>query len=219
MAETNYPSLSTLLPDGGLPDILGTVGESAEDLLDRIRYRNLIVETSPDNDAKFYSLTLITKELAFELFGSGLKLILFPAEDTGAGADTGGDDSSGDDETTGQGSEATSEFDVTFEYRWAILKYVPDFEMLSFAGTAKSFFNIFLELADITEAEFLTGIVEVFIDDPAPYQALIDKLKQEPGGGSPLAGLTLVNQPVGFTEIEYRPTNRGGQCRSLRVSL
>ena len=121
MAETNYPSLSTLLPDGGLPDILGTVGESAENLLDRIRYRNLIVETSPDNDAKFYSLTLITKELAVELFGSGLKLILFPAEDSS------------------QGSEATSEFDVTFEYRWAILKYVPDFEMLSFAGTAKSF--------------------------------------------------------------------------------
>jgi hypothetical protein len=204
MAETNYPPLSKLLPNGGLPDILGTVGESAENLLDRIRYRNLIVETSPDNDARFYSLTLVTKEIAFDLFGSGLKLILFPAEESEAGAGTGdGSNGEDDEEAIDQGSEATSEFDVTFEYQWAIRKYVPEFDMLSFAESAKSFFNIFLEFVDITEAEFLAGIVEVFIDDPAPYQALIDKLKQWQGGASPLVGLTLANQPVGFTEIEY----------------
>src|SRR6185369_8798383 len=54
-----------------------------------------------------------------------------------------------------------------------------------------------------TDAEFLTGIIEVFIDDPAPYQALVDKLKQWQGGSSPLANLDLTNQPVGYSEIEY----------------
>lgn len=190
MAEQNYPPLSTLLPNGGLPESLGAVGESAENLIDRIRYRNLIVETSPDNDAKFYSLTLIAKELALDLFGSGLKLILFPAEESS--------------DPIGQGSSlATSELDIVFEYSWAIRKYVPDFEILSFAGSAKAFFEVFLELVDITEAEFLTGIIEAFIDDPAPYQALVDKLKQWQGGSSPLSGLTLANPPVGYTEIEY----------------
>lgn len=172
------PAITTMLDLSALPSVFGPL----DTLVSKVRYRDLIVETSPENDGKFYSLTIVTQELALDLFGSGFKLIFFPAADSTAGE---------------------SEFDVSFEYRWGILRYVPEFDFSSFAGTGKAFFHIFLELVDITEAQFLAGIVEVFIDDPTPYQALVDKLKQWQGGGAPLAGLTLANQPAGFTEIEY----------------
>jgi hypothetical protein len=178
----NLPSVSTLISKEWIPQGLSSVEAGIDAALAKLRYRNLVIERSTDNVTSYSGLTLVTSQFALDLFGSGLKLVFFPAADQ---------------------NSAESEFKLAIEYRWAILRYVPDFEMLSFAGGAKSFFNIFLELVDITEAEFLTGIVEVFIDDPAPYQALIDKLKQWQGGASPLTGLTLANQPVGFTEIEY----------------
>jgi hypothetical protein len=173
-----HPSLANLLDLSALPGAFGAV----DTLASKVRYRNLIVGNSPENDGRFYSLTIVTRELALDLFGSGMKLIFFPAAD----------------ETAGE-----SEIDASFEYRWGILRYLPEFDMSSFAGTGKAFFHIFLELVDITEAQFLTGVVESFIEDPAPYQALIDKLKQWQGGNSPLAGLTLSNAPSGSTEIEY----------------
>jgi hypothetical protein len=182
MPGSNYPSLSTLLSPEQLLGDLGILGAAADNLLSRIRYRNFIVESSPGNDAKFYSLTIVTRELAIDLFGSGLSLIFFPADDPNL---------------------PESEFDVSFEYRWAILRYLPEFDTLSFGNTAKAFFNIFLSLTELTEAQFLDGIVRCFINDPAPYQALVDKLRQWQGGSSPLVTLTLANLPAGYTEIEY----------------
>lgn len=178
----NLPQISEIVGKGNLPNSIEVVGAAIDDILRKIFYRDLLIETADGNAAGFYGLTLITKELSVDLFGSGLKLIFFPAQDTTA---------------------VESEIPVAFEYHWPILKYLPEFETLSFAGTGKALFDIFLELTDITEAQFLTGIVKCFINDPSPYQALVDKLKQWQSGSSPLTGLTLADQPAGYDEIEY----------------
>ena len=179
----NTLALSDLVSQEVVPETFSGVGSTIDDLLGKLRYRNLLVEHSPDNVTAFYGLTIVTRELAVDLLGSGLKLIFFPAADANA---------------------PESEFDVSFEYRWAILRYVPEFQTLSFAGTGRAFFDIFLELVDISEDDFLEGIVEAFISDPAPYQALVDKLKTwSNGSATPLSNLTLLNQPVGYSEIEY----------------
>ncbi len=175
-----FPPLSqlvdaTMIPSGQL------VADAIDQALTRLAYRDLVVETSRDNDGKSYRLTLITRELGFDLFGSGLRIIFFPADD----------------------DNAISELSLSFEYRWAILKYIPEFETLSFAGTGKAFLDVFLELADVSEAQFLEGIIGAFINDPQPYLALVNLLKGWQGGASPLAALTLTNPPVGYSEIEY----------------
>src|SRR6185436_3840156 len=181
-AAKNLPALSTLVPRDWIPKELDSVDSAIDDVLRKLRYRDLVIERSADNVAACYSLTLVTRELALDLLGSGLKLILFPALSSAA---------------------PESELAVTAEYRWGILRYVAAFETLSFAGTGRAFFDLFLELADVTEVEFLTAVVECFIDDPAPYQVLLEKLKQWQGGVSPLSTLTLANQPAGYNEIEY----------------
>lgn len=184
-----YPSVSTLIPKERLPSSLAIVGESTDTLLHRLRYRALVVERSPDNVTASYSIILVVKDLSLDLLGSGLKLVFFPSADP---------------------ADPDLEIPIGFEYRWRILRYLPEFQTLSFEGTARAFFDVFLELVEITEEEFLAGIVDCFISDPAPYQALVDQLKtwqqvdDDSGQSStPLSGLTLGNLPVGYTEIEY----------------
>src|SRR5437773_2351506 len=133
----HYPPLSQLIDAGAITGDLTLVSDAIDQALSKLRYRDLIVETTPENDGKFYSLTLLARELAIDVFGSGLKLVFFPDVDE---------------------TSVDSEFPVAFEYRWEILKYVPEFEVLSFAGTGQAFLDIFLELVDITEEQFLTGI-------------------------------------------------------------
>ncbi|ESQ75647.1 hypothetical protein [Asticcacaulis sp. AC402] len=181
-----YPPLSLLIDADVIPGDITGLENAVDQVLSSVRYRELVVETTPENDGKFYSLVLLTPELGFDVFGSGLRIIFFPADDESS------------DET-----DDDSELPVSFDYRWPILKYVSDFETLSFSGSAQGFFDIFLKLADIDEAQFLEGVVACFIDDPQPYAALVNLLKGWQGGASPLAGLTLANPPVGYSEIEY----------------
>lgn len=181
--NSNWPQLSEIIGKDSLPHSIQCVGTTIDDLLKDLRYRNLLIETAADNSAGFYGLTLVAKELSLDLFGSGLTLIFFPAEDETA---------------------ATSDIAVAFEYSWLVLKYLPEFETLRFDQTTRAFFDIFLELVDITEEEFLIGIIDALIDDPAPYQTLIAKLKTwSDGSTTPLASVTLANQPAGYSEIEY----------------
>jgi hypothetical protein len=178
----NYPALSSLISVNALPDKLGFLGGAADQILGGLRYSDLVIETSPDNDAKFYGVKLVAKELAIDLLGSGLKLIFFPSSTPNAGI---------------------SEIPVSFRYRWPILRYLPDFETLSFAHTARAFFDLFLRVVDITEEEFLDGLVDALIDDPDPYRILYAKLAAWQGGVSPLGTPTVADVPVNQTAIEY----------------
>jgi hypothetical protein len=69
---TNYPTLSSLMTPSQLPDVLAPVGESIGDLLGKIRYHALAIEKSLSGETASYALTLITRELKTDLFGSGL---------------------------------------------------------------------------------------------------------------------------------------------------
>lgn len=198
-----YPPLSTLLAPSNLHAGLGFLDNAADTLLAKLRYTRLIVETSPDNDSKYYSLTLVARELGIEVPGTGLKLIFFPgvAEDEAAADEE-------EDQGQGQGgSTATpqSEIPVSFSYHWPILRYLPAFEAPSFAHSARAFLDVALALADITPEEFLAGIIGCFVEDSAPYQALIDGLKSwnSGNGATPLDGLDLANVPVGYTVEQY----------------
>ncbi len=190
-----YPPLSTLLQPSSLPSGLGFLDAAADTLLGGLRYTHLVVETSPGNDAKYYSLTVITRELALQVPGTGLKLIFFPASQSSETGEEGGEDAASE----------VAEIPVSFGYRWPILRYLPAFETLSFAHSARAFLDIAMTLVDLTEDEFLAGVIGCFIDDPSPYQALIDGLKSwDSGNGStPLDGLDLTSVPVGYTAEQY----------------
>ncbi len=192
---TNYPALSSLLNIGALPSNFGFLEGAAEQLLEGFRYSDLIIETSPANDAKYFGVTLVVKELAVDLLGSGLRLIFFPAP-----IDEPAD---------------VSKIPISFSYQWPILRYIPDFETLTFAHGAHAFFDLVLAIADVTEEELLEGLLDALIDDPAPYQALYAKLSSWQNGNSPLAALQVADVPLHLTEIGYLVE----QAEALEVDL
>ncbi|MEA3051464.1 MAG: hypothetical protein QOG72_367 [Sphingomonadales bacterium] len=175
--------VSDLVDLSALPVPLEGAGESLTELLGRVGYSEFIAEVSPDGDRAYYGLTLATKELALDVAGTGLKLIFFPSADP---------------------QQAESHIPLGMEYQWPILKYVAAFERLSFSNGPRAFFDLLLDIAGLTEQELIAGIVSVFIDDPAPYQVLVDKLADWSSGGSnPFAGLSLASLAPGQDESEH----------------
>jgi len=171
-----YPTLSSLITSSQLPEGFAPIGESIEDLLGKIRYRDLVVEKSPSQEAGFYALTIVARELTIDLFGSGLLLIFFPSDDA---------------------TSPASEFDCRFEYHWPILRYQQAFDFDNFSALPHAFLDLFLDLIDVDEKEFIDGLINVLIDDPDPYQALIDALKALPSAqGTALATLSLNDVPA-----------------------
>jgi hypothetical protein len=156
-----YPPLSQLVAREALPDIgiFGGANETIQQVLDRllsgIRFKDLVINQSASGDVRFYSLTIVAKEMGFELPGTGISFFLFPNAD-------------GLDE---------ADIPVEFEWRWGVKRYVNDFEAVLFSHSPRDFFDLLLKVANISEAQFVDGIVKVFIGDPNPYAKLIKDVK------------------------------------------
>ena len=135
-----------------IPDEIEFLENSIKDILTSIRYKNYIENTTPSNDVKFYSLTLVLKELKTKLIGTDLKLVFFP----------------------GQINE--SEIPVSLELHWGIKRYLSEFNMQSFSSSPYAFFEILLLLVDIKEEEFINGIIKLFFYAPNPYLDLVDTI-------------------------------------------
>lgn len=184
-AAGNYPSLASLVPTSALPSELGFLDEAVDLLLGGLRYSDLAIDSGPDNGGKAYAVTLVTEELALDLFGSGVRLIFFPADQNGP---------------------AISEIPVAFAYRWPIRRHLPNFDVLNFSRGARAIFDLLLTLIDVSEEEFVEGVVAALITDPAPYQALYTKISGWQNGASPLATPSLADVPPNQTPIEYLVT-------------
>jgi hypothetical protein len=181
-ATSNFPALSTLLPINALPSDLAVIGQTATQLLAGLRYSDLVIESSPENDARYFGVTLAVQELALDLFGSGLKVIFFPSMTLGA---------------------AGSQIPISFSYRWPVLRYAPAFQTLGFPHDAKAFFDLVVQLLDISQAELVEGLIGALINDPDPEQAAYALVANWQGGVSAFGAPTLADVPVNLTPIEY----------------
>lgn len=157
-----YPPLSQLIAREALPGdigILAGVNETIEQVLDRllagIRFKDLVINQSAFGDVRSYSLTIVAKEVALKLPGTGIAFLLFP------GADGPGE----------------ANIPVASEWRWGIKRYVNDFEVALFSHSPLAFFDLLLKVANISEAQFIDGIVRTFIGDPDPYVKLVQDIK------------------------------------------
>jgi hypothetical protein len=183
-APVNYPSLGSLISPSALPASLGFVTTAAQQLLEGLRYSALVIESSPENDARFYGVTLVEKELAIDLLGSGVRLIFFPADPNNT-------------------NQAVSEIPLTFSYRWPVQRYLPAFETLSFAHGGRAFLDLLLNLLELSQEQFLDGLIDAMIDDPEPEEAFFGRIAAWQGGGSPLGAPTLADVPPQFSPVQY----------------
>src|SRR5690554_8226146 len=84
--EKFYPPISTLVELDNLPDQLGFVKDGLSNLFSGIYYRDLQYSKNVNDDAAFYSLSIVSnKRLDIEIPGTGMFLILNRSEERRVG--------------------------------------------------------------------------------------------------------------------------------------
>ena len=177
-ANTFYPSLATLVSPESLPINLGLLGDGLTTLFGHFFYRDLQVHKTAEGDAASYSLKLLTyKRLALDVPGTGgLALVLNPSLDESL-------------------QSSSSEFPVTVGYKWGVLKYAKDFELLAFDFSGAAFFDLILSLTGVTKQQLLTEALEALTGDPDPLQEFVNLFNNDPNY-NPAAPLTLNSFPT-----------------------
>lgn len=139
-----YPTLSSVMSQDDIPEILGFVKDGILWLFDKIHYKDLQYSKSPRGDAAFYSLSVVASEqLDIELPGTGIYLVLNP-------------------DITG-GDSHISSFPITVEYEWKILAYLRAFNLGNFSYNPQSFFEIALRILNITEEQAMSQFINQFV--------------------------------------------------------
>ncbi len=119
-----YPSLSTLIPTDAIPENVGNLQESVQNIFDALFYKDLQIDKSVLEDTGFYRLSLVTYQpIDFQIPGTDqLKVQLFPSV-----------------------SGHTS-IPISLEYRLEILKYINGFSFSNFDGQ-RDYFDLLLNIA------------------------------------------------------------------------
>lgn len=146
------PSLNNLITKDNIPLNIGIIEESIDNLLGRLFYRSLRIETSNLNSSKRFNLDLVFyNEFGFEIPGTqGLKFLINPSS---AGTET--------------------VINVGLSYELAILKYSKRFKSASFAEVAQIFYDIFIDMTGVNERELLFELITTIIDDPNPVNRFV----------------------------------------------
>lgn len=157
-----YPPLSQLISREAIPADVGiipgateTAEQALNQLLSGIGFKDLIINLSTFGDVRFYSLTIVGKEIGFKLPGTDVSFLFFP----------------------GEAGSGEANIPIAFEWRWGVRRYVHDFEAAVFSRSPRAFFDILLKIANISEAEFIDGVITVFIGDPDPYVKLVQDVR------------------------------------------
>ena len=157
-----HPRLADLIDASAIPGDFGALeglaNQGIDFLLGNLRYRDLMIEKSPDGDTAFYSLTVLSKELSMPVPGLDMEIVFFNGQTSGY-----------------------SSFPISFDWRWPIQRYLSGFESQGFSHAPEAFIDILLELADIEdEKEFISSIAGIFLSGgTATYTDFLTSLKQK----------------------------------------
>jgi hypothetical protein len=191
MPKPYYPPLSRLIDASAIPgdfqDFEDLVQDGIDLILKKVFYKDLVTDVSADGVTRYYSLTVLTKELKLPLLGSGMNLVFFHGTTTGF-----------------------SEFPIIFDWRWEVYKYISRLEQGGFSALPEAFVDILLELADIESlSAFIGRIVGVFLDDGSTaYQNFLTNLIAKVGaydqGGDPgiTTEITNITTQLGIIRTE-----------------
>ncbi len=179
-----YPALSSVVSLDDFPESLGFIKQAIQNLFDKIHYKDLQYKKSPKGDAAFYSLTIVSRKLAIELFGSGISLVLNPDENDNTDFNI-------------------SAFPVTLEYQWKILAYLRSFDLNNFSFTPQEFFELALIILNVSEEQAMAQFINTFTvpatPTTLPLEQFVNDLKQfDPA----LNGISLaIDENTKLTEV------------------
>jgi hypothetical protein len=185
LTQKYNPTLTDLLKVDELPENLGFLQGPLSSFLDKLFYQNLQAFKSSNGDSASYTLDIITykKLTLFEIPGTGVAFVVNPPDNLGV--------------------QNASQFNVSFEYNWEILKYVKNANIQSFSFDLNAYFILISNIFGITQEEFLEETINVFLGDinnPSPGQdPLQDFVTKYNGENS--SQLTYTSGTTTFSDI------------------
>lgn len=155
LVQKYKPTLTDLLKVDSLPENLGFLQGPLSSFLDKLFYENLQAFKSSNGDAASYTLDIVTykKLVLLEIPGTGVAFVVNPPSIIGV--------------------QSSSVFNVSFEYRWEILKYVKNANLQTFSFDLSAYLTLLSSIFGISKEEFLEETINVFIGDianPSPGQ-------------------------------------------------
>lgn len=137
-----YQRLTKVIKPEAVPGDIALLEDGAEALLEKLFFADAVIQRSRTGDSGFAYLRIITgQELGFAIGGSeGIRLLLNPNPSGGG-----------------------TSFPISFRYEWEVLKYRDKFNFTNFGNTISGVFDVFKDVAQISDAEFLTGVISTFI--------------------------------------------------------
>ncbi|MCS3533048.1 hypothetical protein, partial [Chryseobacterium sp. JUb7] len=139
-----YPAISEIVTVNDIPEILSFVRDGIVHLFDKMYYKNLQFSKSIKGDAAFYSLDIVSlQKLAIEIPGTNISFVLNPDHQ----------------------DNNISSFPLTVEWEWKALTYKNSFNLSTVSFSVKDYFNLLLEIFNITEKEVLSLILKNILND------------------------------------------------------
>lgn len=134
--------MSTVVRLDDFPDNLGFIKDGIKQIFDKIYIKDFQANISPRGESGFYGLSIVSKQrLHFQIPGTEMFLILNP------------------DST----DSTISSFPVTVEYQWLVLSYLRSFNLQSFSYSARDFFELGLQILNVSEEEVISLIINNFV--------------------------------------------------------
>ncbi|WP_299767416.1 hypothetical protein [uncultured Dokdonia sp.] len=143
LAQRFYPTLSSVVNQDEIPEILGFIKDGIVFLFDKIHFKDLQYSKSPRGDAAFYTLSIVTRDrIDIEVPGTGIFLVLNPDAD----------------------DANISSFPITIDYEWKLLVYLRSFNLDQFDFSPKSFFETALRVLSISEEDAIANFINIFTE-------------------------------------------------------
>lgn len=194
MANTFHPPVSSLINASDIPGDFQAfedlVQEGIDLFLGKIFYKDLVTQISPNGVERYYSLTLLTKELKLPVLGTGMNLVFF------------------------HGSTVNmSEFPLMLDWRWEVYKYIQRFGQEGFSYLPGAFIDIFIELADIGDRQTFFGelVRTFFTDGTGDYQGFFNAISasiNDYDTGVPAVTTEIQNITNQITALANEVTNK-----------
>ena len=142
-----YPALSGLMAAEELPEILGFIREGLQLIFDKVYYKNYFSSSSEDGSFAFYSVDIVSRtKLAVEFPGTGIFFVLNPDYE----------------------DSSISSFPITLQWNHKILTYLGQFSSDQFSFSQEDFFNLAIEIFEISEADSLQLVENTFVEVATP---------------------------------------------------
>lgn len=142
-----FPTIKSLVSPSDLPFNLDFLGDTADDFLSKIFYKELKVHGSKYGEKKTYHLDILFKELSFAIPGTELRLKI--------------------NQPTLYNPNL-SILPISFEYNYEILKYINGFKLNSTSLDLEEIYNLLREIIYISKQDVIRATIIKKFSGPSP---------------------------------------------------